>query len=200
MLTKEKAIILSKTKYGDADLILKILTVDGAVFSVLARSALKSKKRFGGGVLEPSHYIECSLSRRPDGINDSNSERMAILDDAHLIDEFKNLKTDYDRITLAMHFLKTISTVLREGDDHIEMFNLLGHSLKKAETTSNLHILKLQFHLKILHLQGVLPPQDHFAPLLRASIREGDKIEIESHSLSRINAEVAHLFNSYVGI
>lgn len=58
MLVKEKVFILKKTRYGEADLILQALTSRGARVSLFARAALKSRKRFGGGVLEPTHFIQ----------------------------------------------------------------------------------------------------------------------------------------------
>jgi DNA repair protein RecO (recombination protein O) len=175
MQIKDKAILLSKTKYAEADLILKLLTANGEVYSAIAKSALKSRKRFGGGVLEPTHYVNVTLTRRPD---DFAGERLAILNEAQMIDDFRGLKCNYDRLSLALFFVQTVATTAREGDMHREIFNLLGHALKTCETTGDLNSLKTQFVLKLLHLQGVLPPEPQYAPYLRASIRDSQLIDV----------------------
>jgi DNA repair protein RecO (recombination protein O) len=167
MQLKDRVILLSKTKYGEADLILKLISSSGAVYSAIAKSALKSKKRFGGGVLEPTHFIAVTLVRR----GEEGSDRLYVLEEAQVVDDFAKLKQDYDRLELALHFVKTVAIVAREGDSHTEVFNLLGHALKTAENSSDLDFLKLQFNLKLLHLQGVLPPESRFTPFLRSSIR-----------------------------
>ena len=175
MQIKDKAILLSKTKYAEADLILKLLTAGGEVYSAIAKSALKSRKRFGGGVLEPTHYVNVSLTRRPD---DFAGERLAVLNEAQMIDDFRGLKADYDRLALALFFVQTVATMAREGDMHREIFNLLGHALKAAEMTNDLTRLRTQFVLKLLHLQGVLPPEPQYLPYLKASIRESQLIDV----------------------
>jgi DNA repair protein RecO (recombination protein O) len=192
----ERVIILSKTKYSEADLILKLISAEGEVYSVIAKSALKSKKRFGGGVLEPTHYIRATLNK----MSHETSERLSVLTEAQIIDDFRGLKLDYDRLESAFHFVKSVAMVAREGDLNVDVFNLLGHALKKAEISKNLPHLKLQFNLKLLHLQGVLPPDGRYAPYLQASIRESDNVKVEIEESRQIYREVEYMFNSYIGI
>jgi hypothetical protein len=61
---------------------------------------------------------------------------------------------------------------------HREIFNLLGHALKACEVTRDLQLLKTQFVLKLLHLQGVLPPEPQYGPYLKASIRDSQLVEV----------------------
>jgi DNA repair protein RecO (recombination protein O) len=198
MLVQERAILLSKTKYGEADLILKVLTANGEVYSAIAKSALKSKKRFGGGILEPTHYLNVTLLRRD--ADKTGDERMAVLNEAQLVDDFPGLKKSYDRLELAFHFVKAVAMVAREGDAHREVFNLLGHALKATELAQNLSLLKIRFNLKLLHAHGVLPPDERFAPFLRTSIRselDGED-PLAGLDLRDINREVEHVFANYV--
>lgn len=199
MQIKERAIILAKTKYGEADLILKLLTSNGEVYSAIAKSALRSKRRFGGGVLEPTHYISMVLDRRDPMGASASSERLAVLNEAQVIDDFRGLKTDYDRLDLALHFVRAVATVAREGDLHQETFNLLGHALKAAETVQNLSTLRMQFNLKLLHLQGVLPREERFSPYLRSSIREADHLDVSSDNSRHISQDIETIFHNYVG-
>jgi DNA repair protein RecO (recombination protein O) len=164
----ERVICLSKQKYGEADLILRFISSGGDVFSAMAKSALKSRKRFGGGILEPTHHMMISLSKP----FVSGGERLPLLTEAQLLDDFSALKKDYDRLSVALEFVKWIATIAREGDAHREIFNLLGHALKAAETSTQLPLLKLQFQVKLLHLQGMLPPEERFLPFTKTPIRD----------------------------
>ncbi|OFZ20058.1 MAG: DNA repair protein RecO [Bdellovibrionales bacterium RBG_16_40_8] len=194
MQVKERAILLTKTKYSEADLILKYITANGEVYSAIAKSALKSKKRFGGGVLEPIHYVLLTVDRR--------ENRLAILNEAQLLDDFRGLKTEYERLELALYFVKVVATVAREGDLHQDLFNLLGHALKAAAGVTDLQLLKIQFNLKLLHLQGVLPPDEKYAQYLRASISDGlsktPSLAMIKKEYQQISSEVEIIFADYV--
>ena len=58
----ERLFILKVVKYGEADLLVFGLNSMGAKVPLFAKAALKSKKRFGGGVLESTHYIEATYN------------------------------------------------------------------------------------------------------------------------------------------
>jgi DNA repair protein RecO (recombination protein O) len=56
------ALVLRRTPYGDADLIVTLFTRELGQVSALARSARKSQRRFGGN-LEPLHTLELELDQ-----------------------------------------------------------------------------------------------------------------------------------------
>jgi DNA repair protein RecO (recombination protein O) len=188
---KDKVICLSKIKYGESDLILKLISSQGQVYSAIAKSALKSKKRFGGGILEPTHYMNLTLSHDPQNLE---RERMPAITEGNLITEFPLLKQDYDKLTLALHMVQVVAKVGREGDLQKELFDLLGHSLKACEERSDLLNLQLQFEIKMLHIQGVLPPHDRYADYLRSSIRQ----PLSTSSAHEIAPEITHWLSNYL--
>ncbi len=154
MQVRDKVFILKTVRYGDADLIIQALTSAGTRVSFFARSALKSKKRFGGGVLEPTHYVNVLYE---DKSNSRADVTLHTLKEAALIQSFDGLRTDYERIEMALGLLQTVSDVIREGDtDAVELFNLLGNTLKAAETSKQLTHLRIHFEVKFLGNQGVL--------------------------------------------
>lgn len=59
-----EALLLRRVDYGEADLVLTLLTEKLGKVSALARSARKSMKRFGGS-LEPMHTLALELDERP---------------------------------------------------------------------------------------------------------------------------------------
>ncbi len=58
-----RALLLRRVPFGDADLVLQLLTEDTGKVSALARAARKSQKRFGGA-LEPFHTLQVRLDER----------------------------------------------------------------------------------------------------------------------------------------
>jgi DNA repair protein RecO (recombination protein O) len=59
-----EALLLRRVEYGEADLVLTLLTQKLGKVSALARGARKSQKRFGGA-LEPMHTLAVELDERP---------------------------------------------------------------------------------------------------------------------------------------
>jgi DNA repair protein RecO (recombination protein O) len=59
-----EALLLRRVEYGEADLVLTLLTQKLGKVSALARSARKSMKRFGGSI-EPMHTLMLELDERP---------------------------------------------------------------------------------------------------------------------------------------
>ena len=174
---QDRFIILKKMKYGEADLIIHALSSQGAKKSFIARSALKSKKRFGGGVLEPTHFVGLTYkdSRNEGGLN--------VLNEAILIDDFQGLRTDYDKIEIALFFLNCVYHVSQEGDQDSQfLFNLLGHSLRALVKTSNPLRLKLHFCLKFLYQQGVIALDPWMSPFLKTNLADSDQLEVASRA------------------
>ena len=156
--------ILKKVKYLEADLILHALSSQGEKKSFIARGALKSKKRFGGGVLEPTHQAFLTYSR--------GSGELHLLKEAQMIHDFSGIRRNYDTLEFALKVVECIEKVSQEGDDHSKvMYNLLGHTMKAIEKTENLDVLKVQFYLKFFLQQGVLEPEPWMTPFLKISIQ-----------------------------
>jgi DNA repair protein RecO (recombination protein O) len=59
-----RALVLRRTEYGEADLVLSLFTESFGKISALARGARKSSRRFGGS-LEAMHTLELRLDERP---------------------------------------------------------------------------------------------------------------------------------------
>lgn len=164
-----KFIILKKVKYGESDLVIQALSQEGGKYSFLARGALKSKKRFGGGVLEPTHYV--LFTYKPS----SSENGLNLLQEASLIEEFQGLRTDFDKIELALTMIECVTKVSMEGDQGSEfLFNLLGHSLRAIENSPDILLTKMHFYLKLLLQQGVVQTETWMQPFLKVPMNQGD--------------------------
>lgn len=196
MLMKEKVFILKKVRYGDADLILHVLTPKGARLGLFARAALKSRKRFGGGVLEPTHYVNVLYDEKSGQSNQS----LHTLKEASLLESFSGLRTDYQRLETALHFIQLVHDASHEGEVHAEeVFNLLGNALKAAETSQALPRLRLHFEIKLLAQHGVLAVSDEEAHYLRTSISDHEHMAPLDPDAERIlQARVQRVLREYL--
>ncbi len=197
MQVKSKVFILRKTRYGDNDLILNCLTPEGARISLFARSALKSKKRFGGGVLEPTHYVHVMYEDKSSG----QGQRLHTLKEASLIEDFPGVRTDYARIETALYIVKLVSDIVKEGEvDSAEIFNLLGNTLKAIETSQHLEWLRTHFEVKLLSQQGVLEHESEEQALLAVPISEHENAKLDEADWLRLRGRVKRVLQEYLNI
>lgn len=178
MLAQTKGIILRTLRYGDADLIVTLLTNEGARLQLFARAALKSKKRFGGGVLEPTHFVTASYEDRRSRLG--GDSELHSLREASLIEDFAGLRKDYARVEAALKMLQIVARIVREGDTgSAEIFNLLGNALREAQTSTALDRLIIHFEIRLLASQGILEMEGDSARLAALSVAAHARPELD---------------------
>ena len=191
MLKKERIIILKKQAFSESDLIVRGLNQKGWQLSFIAKGALKSKKRFSGGVLEPTSYIQTEYRLSKSSLH--------ILQSAWFLDDFSKLRTNYQRLNLALNFLNLVSKVSQEGTtDTEELFHLLGNALKQAETSPQLDNLKICFQIKLLFEQGVLPKELSLKSVLNKTLREHIQINWSESKKQFLLNKLDQSFKSYL--
>ncbi len=196
MTQKERIIVLKTYKHGESDLILHGLNPLGARMGFFARGALKSRKRFVGGILEPTHYIEVTFKVN----NSSDVDPLHSLLEARLLREFSGLRSDYSRLEVSLYWLKVVHKLGQQGVvDSPELFNLLGNALAIAESSNELQKLRLHFELKLLASQGVLPVEEDFLPWLRLPLARHEEIVSEGKMRRRVEAHVHEILHQYLG-
>ena len=192
----ERAIILRAIKHGEAHLIVHCLTKSGSRLNLMAKGALKSRRRFGGGVLEPFNYVQLAYKESKKALD---GEPLHWLEEAQMLHDFYQLRKDYARLEVGFYLLQVVSRVSRENivDNH-GIFDLLGNTLKSLETTTDTGSLKILFELKLLHHQGVLPQEILGYPLLRFPIQEHHKIKLNKTDRVLVKREVHQVLESYL--
>lgn len=196
-LKNERAIILRTLKCGESDLVVHGLNGEGHRIHLLAKGALRSRRRFGGGVLEPLNYVQVSYRLREEKDED---EPLHWLNEAQLLKDFQGLRTDFDRLELGIYFLQLASKVGRAGDLHNSaLFDILGNSLHSLETSAKIKSLRLLFELKVLHQQGVLDHHSQGAYLVSVPIRDHEQIDLSDHLYLNIKRDTQQLLDAYMG-
>lgn len=152
-ICKDKVIILKQSQFGESDLIVSTLNQKGALISFIAKGAMKSRKRFTGGILEPGHFIGVEYKH-------SRSSSLHFLRQAWFLKRFEGIRNSYDRLKMALHFLSLVEKIGQEGmEESPDLFNLLGNGLKALETSHSLSTLQFVFEFRLLLSQGILPEE-----------------------------------------
>jgi DNA repair protein RecO (recombination protein O) len=150
-MEKAKGFVLQKIRYQDADLIIKVLTPDQGVLSLFVKSALKSKKKYPGGIFDPTHFIEVAYRV-------GAHRNLCTVTEARLLYDFAGLRTEYEKIEMALYFLNKVGQVALEQDPNLKnIFNLLGNSLKQLESAGQRAdlVFKMAFLEKLLFYLGI---------------------------------------------
>lgn len=143
-----KAIILRRIDYGEADRVVTFLTPDRGKIAVMAKGVRREKSKLAGGIELFSETEVTIVEGRGD---------LGILASARLVEFYRNIITDYHRVTSAYQVIKFIND-LTEDDAGCEFYELLNTSLV---TLNNLELpvelSEAWYELNILKLMGLEP-------------------------------------------
>lgn len=147
------AIVLGHVDYGEADRIVRLISAERGLVSVLARGVRSSKKRFGGG-LEFGNRV-AALVRRGRG-------ELDVLDSAELLDGRPHLRADLDRIALAAYLCDLVASMARPDHAEPRLYGLLdvGLVVLDAITEAPSPLFRLAFEAKALTFAGYAPRLD----------------------------------------
>ncbi|MDZ4677587.1 MAG: DNA repair protein RecO [Oligoflexia bacterium] len=148
--TKGQGFILRITAAQEADVIVKILSSNGEKISAFAKAGLKSRKRFGGS-LQPLFNITYRLTKK------SPQQDLYFLEEAHVRHDFKNLRTQLERLTSASYAAELVELCAHEGLENTELYNLFGATLRALDSGLSVEGVLRQFEVKLLSILGWLP-------------------------------------------
>ena len=189
-LVRNRIIVLKNQPFAESDLIVRGLSAKGAQLSFIAKGALKSKKRFQGGLLEPSSYIGLEYRLSKSSLHN--------IQQAWPLEDFSGLRKDYNRLSLALYFLKLTGQVSQEGAETEELFHLLGNALQEAQTSPCLDSLKLFFQVKLLFLQGVLPQRLSSPEILKSPLREHTNFKMSEDEKKSLSSQADKSLKLYI--
>lgn len=115
---RTQAIVLSRTKYGEADRILTLLTPSGRK-SVIAKSVRKEKSKLAGGI---------ELFCVSDVVIHQGQSELGILTSAKMLNFYSQILGDFNRLDFASKILKKANKI-SEQIDNAEIFNILKQGL-----------------------------------------------------------------------
>lgn len=154
MLVSTKAIVISKLKYKDHDLIVKCYTEKFGVKSYLLRNILKSKKgKFKLAYFQPLTILEIQADHK-------TNRSLHYLKDIKLHCHYKTLHTNIITSAIVMFLSEVLSTILKEEEKDTALYNFIETSLiwfDENEINTNFHLLFLIELTKYLGFYPELP-------------------------------------------
>jgi len=151
VLTSE-AVILRTWPVHEADLIVSFFSRDYGRLKGVAKSALKSRKRFGGA-LEPMTVTRAWFAERP-------RQELVRLDQLEIVRSPLSLPVDPVRMAVLSFFAEVLDEALPEHDPQEAAFRLLLSVLEQA-TVEQPWMPLTYFSLWITRLMGLLPDIAH---------------------------------------
>jgi len=144
------AIVLRRRAYGDFDLILTVLTKDHGVSTMIAKSAKKSTKRFGG-ILE--HFDGLGIVYRQ-----SRGKGLPILEEATLERNFGVVRSDVLKTAYASYWSELVVLWLEADEPRQDIYDLLGFVLEALSSGKvPAAILSLLFQMRFIGYEGLRP-------------------------------------------
>lgn len=147
-----KAVILTRTDYGEADRIITFLTPEQGKVRAMAKGVRRAKSKLAGGI-ELFSVSDITYIKGRGDLHTLVSTRLDI--------HFGNIVRDIDRTMLGYDMLKILSRVL-EDEGGPEYYELLVNSLAALDTLeAPKDLAEASYLLQLMRLLGHLPNFTH---------------------------------------
>ena len=140
---KTQAIVLRRTKYGEADRILNLLTPEGHI-AVIAKGVRKAKSRLAGGI-----EMFCVSNV---GIHQGKSE-FGILTSAKMVEFYQNIISDLSRFELGSSIIKQAAK-FAEALNTPELFDIVKQCFAGLNDGYDLQLVESWFLLNLMRISG----------------------------------------------
>ena len=151
MLITTNAIVLSKLRFRDNDLIVKCYTQEKGVLSFLLRGVLKSKK--GSSKIA---YFQL-LSQLQLVLTYKNGRSLQSIKETKLNHRYSSLHTHVLKSSIVMFLSEVLSSTLQEEEENETLYSYLENTLLWLESQSDYANFHLLFLLKLTKYLGFYP-------------------------------------------
>ena len=142
-----EAIIIRRTKLGEADRIITLYTPGLGKLKAVAKGARRPKSKLGGHVELLTHsQLMLALGRNLD-----------IITQAQTIDNFLPLKDDLERVSRGLYILELVDSFTAERIENRCLFDLLLDTLHQLSQASDGELVLRYFELHLLDYLGYRP-------------------------------------------
>lgn len=143
-MIRTTAVVLRRTNYGETDRILQLLTPDGKK-SVIAKGVRGEKSRLAGGI---ELFAICDVV-----IGEGKGE-LGVLTSARLVNFYKYIMTDYDRMQFGYLVIKLVSGA-SEMVDGSDWYDILTETFSGLDAMAiPLQLVQIWFYLRYSSMLG----------------------------------------------
>ena len=154
-LKTSEAFVIDVRKLQEADRLVVLFTEDEGKISGVAKSAARSRRRFGGKLER--------LSRVRATWFDKEGRELCRLDSCDLLDESFSLHQDLRRAALLPYIAEMVDTFGREREADERYYRLLKSVIAALREGGDPRTLARYFEVWTLRLHGLLPDMDRCA-------------------------------------
>jgi DNA repair protein RecO (recombination protein O) len=147
-----EAVVLRTWPIHEADLIVSLFTRNQGKIKGIAKSASRSRRRFGGA-LEPMTHVLANYAEKP-------RQELVRLDSFEILSSPLSGSVDYTRAAALAFYAEVLEEILPDGDPHDAVFRLLLAVLDHT-TTGGIWMSVTYFALWITRLMGWMPDVLH---------------------------------------
>lgn len=124
-LYRDQGVVLRSIRLGEADRIVTLVTPTHGKVRAVAKGVRRTKSRFGGR-LEPLSHVSvlCWKGRELD-----------IVTQAEVLDSFRLVREDLDRLAAASAILEVVDQVAQEGQPSAALYHMLVGALRALATS-----------------------------------------------------------------
>jgi DNA repair protein RecO (recombination protein O) len=151
---KTEAVVLRSLRFGEADRVLHLYTLERGRVGAVAKGVRRTKSRFGAR-LEPLSHVELMLHQ--------GSGELATVTGASLVKPHNEAREDSYRLAVGLIGLEAMLRLFTEQERNPRAFEALTRFLdvldgaERSASEPPLDSLVLSFQLKLLWLSGYLP-------------------------------------------
>lgn len=144
---KTEAIVLRHVPWGEADVILSLLTPNLGKLRAVARGSRRIKSKVGGHV-EPLTRVSLSLT---------TGKGLDIVTGAQAIDSHRSLREDLDLLSASLYCTELSDALVADEQLAASQYHLLRRTLEWMEQWASPQLLISYFELRLVDLSGFLP-------------------------------------------
>jgi DNA repair protein RecO (recombination protein O) len=147
-LKQSEAIVLRTYPFHESDLVVTLFTRTEGKLRGVARSAKKSRRRFGGA-LEPLTYVKVAFLER-------ERQELARLDSCEVLESPLSSEVSYPRLFALGHVAELLDELLPDREPNDAVFRL-ALSVVRALSSGDFRLPITYFELWMARLMGYLP-------------------------------------------
>ena len=144
---RDRGVVLRTIRLGEADRIVTLMTEQHGKVRAVAKGVRRTKSKFGSRVEPLSHVALLGWQGRSD---------LDIINQVEVIDTFRPVREDLDRMAAAMSMLEVVDQIGQERHGNPRLYEMLVGALA-ALAERNSPMVAPAFFLKVLSLEGSAP-------------------------------------------
>ena len=151
MQQSSAAIVLSRLKYKDSDLIVKCFTKDFGIKSYIIKGVLKSKKRR----ITPAYFQALSILEIQ--AHYKNNRTLHYINDIKVKQHYKSVYTNVIKSTVAIFLSEILNDLLVEETPNLELYNFIETTLIWFDENDSYSYFHYVFLIELTKYLGFYP-------------------------------------------